>query len=166
MNNPPLWIVPGNKEIMARIHRLELQEPSLVNRHSFRVRFSEVDAMRVVWHGEYIRYFEDGREAFGREFGGLSYTTITDEGYYIPIVKLEVDYIMPLKHGDTAIVETRFVNTKGAKILMEYVIYRESDMAITALGRSLQVFTRVEDNEIEINTPEFFIKWKEKWNII
>ena len=52
------------------------------------------------------------------------------------------------------------------KILMEYVIYRESDMAITALGRSLQVFTRVEDNEIEINTPEFFIKWKEKWNII
>lgn len=150
---------------MARLQRLELGEPSLVNRIKIRVRFSEVDAMRVVWHGEYVRYFEDGREAFGREFGGLSYTTITDEGYYIPIVKLELDYIMPLKHGDTAIVETRFVNTKGAKILMEYVIYREEDMAVAAMGRSLQMFTRVEDNQLEINVPEFFVKWKEKWNI-
>ena len=150
---------------MTRVHRLTLSEPSLVNRTTLRVRFSEVDAMRVVWHGEYVRYFEDGREAFGREFGGLSYTTITDEGYYIPIVKLELDYIMPLKHGDTAIVETRFVNTKGAKILMEYVIYRESDMAVAAMGRSLQVFTFVENNEIDINTPEFFIKWKEKWGM-
>lgn len=150
---------------MARVQRLELGEPSLVNRIKIRVRFSEVDAMRVVWHGEYVRYFEDGREAFGREFGGLSYTTITDEGYYIPIVKLELDYIMPLKHGDTAIVETRFVNTKGAKILMEYVIYREEDMAVAAMGRSLQMFTRVEDNQLEINVPEFFVKWKEKWNI-
>lgn len=150
---------------MARIQRLELGNPSLVNRMKIRVRFSEVDAMRVVWHGEYVRYFEDGREAFGREFGGLSYTTITDEGYYIPIVKLELDYIMPLKHGDTAIVETRFVNTKGAKILMEYIIYREEDMAVAAMGRSLQMFTRVEDNQLEINVPEFFVKWKEKWNI-
>ncbi len=150
---------------MARVQRLTLSEPSLVNRTKLRVRFSETDAMRVVWHGEYVRYIEDGREAFGREFGGLSYTTITDEGYYIPIVKMELDYIIPLQHGDTAIVETRFVNSKGAKIQMEYVIYRESDMAVAAMGRTLQVFTFVENNQIEINTPEFFIKWKEKWGI-
>lgn len=151
---------------MSRIQRLELSEnPSLVNRIKIRVRFSEVDAMRVVWHGEYVRYFEDGREAFGREFGGLNYTTITDHGYYIPITKLELDYVMPLQHGDTAIVETRFINSKGAKIIMEYIIYRESDMAIAALGRSLQLFTGTHDNKLEINTPEFFIEWKEKWGL-
>ena len=151
---------------MSRIQRLELSEnPTLVNRLRIRVRFSEVDAMRVVWHGEYVRYFEDGREAFGREFGGLNYTTITDEGYYIPITKLELDYVMPLQHGDTAIVETRFINAKGAKIIMEYIIYRESDMAVAATGRTLQLFTRVEDNKLDINTPEFFIRWKEKLGI-
>ena len=40
-------------------------EASLTDRTSFQVRFSEVDSMKIVWHGEYIRYFEDGREAFG-----------------------------------------------------------------------------------------------------
>ena len=55
---------------------------------------------------------------------------------------------MPLKHGDTAIVETRFVNTKGAKILMEYVIYR-AHIEITLLYlvqakrvKKLKVFIR------------------------
>ena len=32
-----------------------------------RVRFSEIDSMHIVWHGEYLRYFEDGREA-GKQF--------------------------------------------------------------------------------------------------
>jgi len=31
------------------------------------IRFSEVDSMGVVWHGNYIKYFEDGREAFGNK---------------------------------------------------------------------------------------------------
>ena len=31
------------------------------------VRFSETDPLGIVWHGNYIKYFEDGREAFGRK---------------------------------------------------------------------------------------------------
>lgn len=53
--------------------RRKKSEASLVNKTSLRVRFSEVDSMQIVWHGEYVRYFEDGREAFGREFAGLGY---------------------------------------------------------------------------------------------
>ena len=44
---------------------------ALTCRTPIRVRFSEVDSMQVVWHGEYMRYFEDGREDFGRRFAGL-----------------------------------------------------------------------------------------------
>lgn len=40
------------------------QVATLTNRTTFRVRFSEIDSMQIVWHGEYVRYFEDGREAF------------------------------------------------------------------------------------------------------
>ena len=32
-----------------------------------RVRFTETDPLGIVWHGNYIQYFEDGREAFGRD---------------------------------------------------------------------------------------------------
>ena len=41
----------------------------LINRSKIEVRFSEVDSMSVVWHGNYVKYLEDGREAFGKEFG-------------------------------------------------------------------------------------------------
>ncbi len=40
------------------------QVAALTNRTTFRVRFSEIDSMQIVWHGEYVRYFEDGRESF------------------------------------------------------------------------------------------------------
>lgn len=48
------------------------------------VRFSEVDPIRVVWHGNYLKYMEDAREAFGRKYG-LGYVTIVENGYYCPI---------------------------------------------------------------------------------
>lgn len=34
---------------------------TLVHKNKIKVRFSEVDSMKIVWHGEYIKYFEDGR---------------------------------------------------------------------------------------------------------
>lgn len=51
------------KERMRR--KKTVQPAALTDRTSLRVRFSEVDSMQIVWHGEYVRYFEDGREAFG-----------------------------------------------------------------------------------------------------
>ncbi len=39
--------------------RRKTAEASLVGKTSLRVRFSEVDSMQIVWHGEYVRYFED-----------------------------------------------------------------------------------------------------------
>lgn len=150
---------------MTKHSRLVISDATLTHRTKIKVRFSEVDSMRVVWHGVYVKYFEDGREAFGREFGGLNYDTIESDGYYIPIVKLELDYKIPLKCGDTAIVETRYINTKSAKILFEYIIYRESDMAIAATGRSMQVFTHATTGELELSSPQFFMEWKKRWNI-
>ena len=44
-------------------------------------RFSEMDPIRVIWHGNYLKYLEDAREAFGREYG-LSYKLMVDSGYY------------------------------------------------------------------------------------
>ena len=45
------------------------------------VRFSETDPLGIVWHGNYIKYFEDGREAFGRKYG-ISYLNVEREGYH------------------------------------------------------------------------------------
>lgn len=144
--------------------RRKLQEAALTNRTTLRVRFSEVDSMEVVWHGEYVRYVEDGREAFGRQYG-IGYTDIRDAGYVVPIVELDVQYKQFLKYGESAIVETRYIRTDAAKILFEYVIFRESDETVVATGSSIQVFVNKATGLLELNNPDFYKKWKEKWEI-
>ncbi|TCN62889.1 acyl-CoA thioesterase [Acetobacteroides hydrogenigenes] len=144
--------------------KVKRQAPSLINRTPLRVRFSEVDSMQIVWHGEYVRYFEDGREAFGRQYGGLGYMEMYNSGYVVPLVKINLEFKYPLVCGDTAIVETRYISCEAAKIIFEYTIYRESDMQVVATGESTQVFLN-RDNVLELVNPEFYIQWKKKWGV-
>lgn len=146
------------------VKRVSKNIPSLINRTQFRVRFSEVDSMQIVWHGEYVRYFEDGREAFGRQYSGLGYMEIYKSGFVTPIVKINIDYKSPLVCGELAIVETRFINTGAAKIIFEYTIFRESDNQVVATGDSVQVFLN-KDNQLELINPDFYLQWKAKWGV-
>ncbi len=129
-----------------------------------RVRFGEVDSMRIVWHGNYMKYFEDGRESFGAKYN-LGYLDVHRQNLMIPIVRTTCEFKKPLVYGDDAIVETRFVNTDAAKILFEYRIYRKSDHELVATGTSMQVFLTPE-GELILTSPEFYIAWKKKWGII
>lgn len=139
------------------------ETPALVDRTTVQVRFSEVDSMRIVWHGEYIRYFEDGREAFGKRYG-LSYMDLYAAGYSIPMVEINCEYKSPLRVDDRAIVETRFINSSTAKVIFEYAIYRESDNALVATGRSVQVFLD-KNFELVLYCPDVVMDWKKRWKI-
>lgn len=137
--------------------------PALVDRTTIKVRFSEVDSMQVVWHGEYIRYFEDGRISFGDRYG-IGYLDVVNQGYMVPIVELDCQFKQSLVFGDEAIIETRYINTPSAKIFFEYIIYRASDEAVVATGSSTQAFINM-NRELELTNPEFYLEWKKKWGI-
>lgn len=136
----------------------------LVNKTETIVRFSEVDSMAVVWHGNYVKYLEDGREAFGREFN-LGYFDVYAHGYMIPIVKLDLNYINRTTYGEKILIETKFINADAAKIMFEYKIIRLSDNQTVLKAKSVQVFLN-EKGELEITNPKFFIEWKLKQGII
>ncbi|PKP42119.1 MAG: 4-hydroxybenzoyl-CoA thioesterase [Bacteroidetes bacterium HGW-Bacteroidetes-10] len=138
-----------------------LNKAALVHRHSVRIRFSEVDSMNIVWHGNYVKLFEDGREAFGNHYG-IGYLDIYGAGYTAPVVELHCSYIQPLTYGDTAVIETRYIYLPSAKVRFEYDIFRESDNALVATGYSLQVFLDKE-GALEWNNPEFFLNWQKRW---
>lgn len=124
------------------------------------VRFSEVDAMGVVWHGNYIKYFEDGREAFGTTYG-LKYLDVFSHGFMTPIVKTICEHKKPLGYGNSAIVETRFIDTMAAKIIFHYKILKKADNELIATGESTQVF--IDNNrQLVLTNPEFYVEWKRK----
>ena len=138
--------------------------PALTNRTTFKVRFSEIDSMQIVWHGEYVRYFEDGREAFGKQYG-LDYMSIYREGYMVPIVDLTCQFKQSLSFGEEAIVETRYIACEAAKVKFEYVIYRAIDQSVVATGSTMQVFLNL-NKELELTNPPFYMEWKKKWSIL
>lgn len=119
--------------------------------------------MRIVWHGNYLKYFEDGRESFGLRYN-LGYLDVYQHNVMIPIVKITCDYKKPLQYGDTAIVETRFLPCEAAKIVFEYTIYHKTSMEVVATGSSTQVFL-TPAGELILTPPEFFTGWKKRWGI-
>ena len=129
-----------------------------------KVRFGEVDSMRIVWHGNYLKYFEDGRESFGLKYN-IGYLDVYNHHVMIPIVRVNCDYKKPLEYGDTALVETTFINSEAAKILFDYKIFRKSDHELVATGSSMQVFLTPE-RELLLTAPPFFTEWKKKWGIL
>lgn len=127
------------------------------------VKFSEVDALQIVWHGHYIRYFEDAREAFGKQYG-IGYLDIYEHGFTIPIVQVSCNYKAALKYGDTAVVRCTYVKTLPAKIIFAFTIKKPGSDTIIAEGSTVQVF--LDDKGIlQLYSPEFYDKWKIKMNL-
>ena len=149
---------------MIRGNRYQPSEPALIDRCKIVVRFSEVDSMHIVWHGEYVRYFEDGRESFGRKYG-IDYLCIQKNGYTAPIVDLSCQFKASLRYGEEAIVETRYISTDAAKIVFEYIVYKSDLKTIAATGHSVQIFLNNAD-EMELVNPQFYAEWKERWKIV
>ena len=138
----------------------------LKNTTEIPMRFSEVDSLHVVWHGHYVKFFEDGREAFGKEFG-LSYLDIYNaDGLAVPIVELQTYFKKPLAYGDSAIIETTFINTPAAKIIFDFKIYSKNNNYLVCEGRTIQVFMHPQKQELFIVNPPFFESWKRKQGLI
>lgn len=133
----------------------------LINRTEVPVRFSEVDALGIVWHGHYLKFFEDGREAFGRQFE-LGYLDIHKQQFLVPLVNITVDFKRTVKYGDTIIIETSYIDSPAAKIIFNYRLFRSSDSELVATGESTQIFMDLKQ-ELFITMPSFFMEWNKKY---
>ncbi|MBU2884841.1 acyl-CoA thioesterase [Gilvimarinus agarilyticus] len=132
---------------------------------SVRARFSEVDAMGVVWHGNYLKYFEDGREHLG-ETSNMSYMDIAKRGYFVPIVTAHVDYKSPLTFGDRIQITCRLIKSRSAKLIHEYEVKNLENNKVSCLGRTEQVFLNADTKELELTYPSFYEEWigKTAWS--
>lgn len=136
------------------------------NKTEVPIRFSEVDSLRVVWHGHYIKFFEDGREAFGREHG-LTYLDVYDaDGLAVPIVDVQAQYKRPLEYGDSAVIETTFINSPAAKIIFDFKIYSAKHGYLACEGQTTQVFMNPVTKELYITNPPYFEAWKKRMGLL
>jgi acyl-CoA thioester hydrolase len=140
-------------------------QQSLTNTIEIEVKFSDVDMLGVVWHGNYIRYFEDGREAFGKQYG-LGYMDVYNAGYVVPIVNVNCDYKRFLRYEDKVIIETTYTPTESAKINFAYRLLNAQTGELIVKGSTVQVFVHRDNFELRLTNPDFFLDWKQKQGLI
>ena len=103
-----------------------------------RVRLSEVDAFRVVWHGRYVEYFEVGRtdmlEGYGLTAAGLG-----EAGFFPAVVRMECDLLSPARDEDRLVIRSRPERHDSAKLTIRYEIVRQGSGEAIARGRTTQV---------------------------
>jgi acyl-CoA thioester hydrolase len=131
---------------------------------TFRIPFYDIDSAKTVWHGNFIKYLEQGREAFGAKYG-LDYLRIYDSGYVAPIAEMHLNLICNAGIADTIVVNTIYKAGRGAKIEFDYLITRESDGKLLLSASTTQLFVS-NDGIFEVSAPRFYAEWKEKWKII
>jgi acyl-CoA thioester hydrolase len=129
------------------------------------VRFNEADPLGIVWHGHYVRYFEDGREDFGKSYG-ISYLDFYRNSLAVPVVSIQCDFKKPLRYGDTILIETSYINTLAAKLNFKYRIFDAQHGTAIATGSSSQVFVDAKTFELQLTIPPFFEAWRKKYNMV
>ncbi len=110
-----------------------------VNETRVRVRYAETDQMGVVYHANYLVWFEVGRVEFIRQLG-LDYKSMErEEGCGIAVVDVSARYRAPARYDDELIVQTRLVAARGAVIRFGYRIVRAEDDVLLCEGETVHV---------------------------
>lgn len=95
----------------------------LVGVHRLRVRYCETDQMGVSHHGSYIDWFEEARTEWMRA-RGRTYRSLEEEGIFLQVVEVHVEYHAPSTYDDELEITTRVLERRNASITLGYEIVR------------------------------------------
>lgn len=95
-----------------------------------RVRYSETDQMGVVYHANYLPYFEIGRVEWLRN-QGISYKSMEERGVALPIVSLSLNYRKSARYDDILTIKTTFKSQSSVKIEFDCEIHNEQNELLT-----------------------------------
>ena len=89
------------------------------------MRYQETDRMGIVYHSNYLSYFELGRVEWLRN-KGLDYARLEDSGVLLPVVNVSINYKAPARYDQLLSVETKLVKIGGASLVFQNKIYDEN----------------------------------------
>lgn len=131
----------------------------MVTTVTHKVNFYDTDAMAVVHHSNYIRWFEIGRVEFLRQ-AGITLTALMDDGYVFPITEVSAKYVSSAYFDDELIIETTPEALTKAKMAFSYRVLRKSDNTLLVTGFTQNVFTLKETGKITRLPEKYYEKLK------
>ncbi|GBU28108.1 acyl-CoA thioester hydrolase [Treponema sp. R8-4-B8] len=109
------------------------------------VEFYDLDPLKVVWHGNYINYFEVGRRALLEKIG-YSYEEMEKSGYAFPVIEVSAKYLGWLKFKDRARVKAILMEYEN-RLMIRYEIRNAKTGQLTTKGSSTQMAFDIKNND-------------------
>ena len=104
-----------------------------------RVRYAETDQMGVVYHSNYLIWFEVGRADLIRAVG-LDYKSMEqEEGVHSAVVEATCRYKAPARYDDELIVRTTLAGVRGSVLRFTYALHRAQDDLLLCEGATTHV---------------------------
>lgn len=122
-----------------------------------RVRFYEVDAYSVVWHGHYVGWFEVGRNDLTERFH-MGPLQLKEKNLLAPVVELNCEYKFPATYGESLLIQTTMERTEVAKLIFHYRVLSQRDGKVLTTGSTTHVLTDLNGNLLYRVPPEVLEK--------
>jgi len=104
-----------------------------------RVRYAETDQMGVVYHANYLVWFEIGRVEYIRQMG-LDYRAMeNEENAMIAVVEATARYKAPARYDDELIVRTTLAGVRGSIVRFRYAVVRADDELLLCEGETVHL---------------------------
>ncbi len=115
------------------------------------VPFYDVDSYRIVWHGNYPKYFEIARCQLLEEIG-FPYERMEQTGFFFPVIDLHSKYVKPLLFKQKIRV-TATLKEWEHKLVIDYLISDIQSGEKVTKGRTQQVAVRMPENITQFQSP-------------
>jgi len=107
-----------------------------VRRATVRVRYAETDKMGVVYHANYLVWFEVGRTDWLRQ-SGWTYREMEAAGVALPVIEVHCEYRQPARYDDEIAIDARAVPLTPVRLRFEYRLSRAADGVLLAEGYTI-----------------------------
>jgi len=116
---------------------------SVSNLTRIRVIYADTDAMGIVYHTNYIKWFEVGRNELMRQLG-VAYTELQKFGINLPLTKVSCHYLLPARYDSLLTVETKIEYIKRASMKFNSYIWNEEKKNLLVEGSTVHACTNSE----------------------
>jgi len=120
---------------------------------SLQVRFYEVDAYGVVWHGHYVGWFEVGRNDLTQRYK-MGPLQLKEMNLLAPVVELDCQFKLPASFGASLIIQTTMQRTEVAKLIFHYRVLDQGNRKVLATGSTTHVLTDLQGSLLYRVPPE------------
>ena len=131
------------------------KQSTLSTSFEMQVPFFDVDSYRIVWHGNYPKYFEIARCKL-LDMIEYPYSVMEESGYFFPVIDLKTKYIKPLIFEQNVKV-TAELKAWENKLIIDYLIQDIDSNEIVTKAQTTQVAVLMPEKITQFQSPQLLI---------